>query len=131
MYGFCRATDLGKMIFYFFMQKLKLKSICMFCRSCTSHTGHNKIGFANFGFFYDVISILQITGSKGINLKNLLLLWPLELLKLHTNTLGSCTQALGEKSLHIHTLLRRGKLAGGEVGPEKANKQGGSDWAHV
>jgi hypothetical protein len=69
--------------------------------------------------------ILQVIGSKGKNLKNLLPLKPLELLNLHTNTLGSCTQALRGKSLHIHTLPRRGNLAGGEIGPEEANKQGG------
>jgi hypothetical protein len=57
---------------------------------------HNKIGFAIFGFLYDFILILQVTGSKGKNLKNLLPLKPLELLNIHTNTLGSCTQALGE-----------------------------------
>jgi hypothetical protein len=86
---------------------------------------HNKIGFAIFGFLYDFILILQVTGSKGKNLKNLLPLKPLELLNIHTNTLGSCTQALGEKSLHIHTLPLRGKLADGEVRPEEANKQCG------
>jgi hypothetical protein len=45
------------------MQKLELKSIYMFCRNCSSsHTDPNKIGFVIFGFFYDFISILQVTG---------------------------------------------------------------------
>jgi hypothetical protein len=108
------------------MQKLKLKSIYMFCESCSSsHTEHSKIGFAIFGFVYDFILILQVTGSKAKNWKNLLLLWPQKLLKLHTQALGSCTQALEENPLHSHTLPRWGRLAGGEVGPEEVNKQGG------
>jgi hypothetical protein len=38
--------------FQFFKQKLKLKSIYMLCKSgSSSHTEHNKIGFAIFGFF--------------------------------------------------------------------------------
>jgi hypothetical protein len=46
----------------------------MFCKSCSSsHTEHNKIGFAIFGFVYDLIWILQVTGSKGKNQKNLFL----------------------------------------------------------
>jgi hypothetical protein len=45
------------------MQKLELKSIYVLCRNCSSsHTEHNKIGFAIFGFFYDFISILLVTG---------------------------------------------------------------------
>jgi hypothetical protein len=46
----------------------------------------------------------------------------LKLLKLHKPALGFCTQTLGENSLHNSTLPRRGKLTGGEVGPEEANK---------
>jgi hypothetical protein len=47
--------------FQFFKEKLKLKSIYMFSKSCSSsNTKHNKIGFANFGFFCDFICILQV-----------------------------------------------------------------------
>jgi hypothetical protein len=43
------------------MQKLKLKSIYKFRKSCSSsHTEHNKIGFAIFGFFYDFIWIYKL-----------------------------------------------------------------------
>jgi hypothetical protein len=48
------------------MKTLELKSIYMFCRSCSSrHTEHSKIEFAIIGFFYDFLWILQVTGSKG------------------------------------------------------------------
>jgi hypothetical protein len=115
------------------MQKLKLKSIYMFCESCSSsHTEHSKIEFVIFGFFYDFILILQVTGSKGKNRKNLLLLWPLKLLKLHTQALGSCTQAIEEKSPWQpyppavgQARRRRGRARGGK------QARGMSDWAHV
>jgi hypothetical protein len=46
----------------------------MFYRSCSSsHTEHDKIGFAMVRFFYDFKWILQVTGSKGKNQKNLFL----------------------------------------------------------
>jgi hypothetical protein len=46
------------------MQKLKLKSIYMLCRNCSSsHTEHNKIGFAIFGITYDFICILQVVAE--------------------------------------------------------------------
>jgi hypothetical protein len=36
----------------------------MLCRICRfSHTEHNKIGFAIFGFFYDLIWILQVAAK--------------------------------------------------------------------
>jgi hypothetical protein len=42
------------------MQKMKLKSICMFRESgSSSHTEHIKIGFVIFGFFCDFILNLQ------------------------------------------------------------------------
>jgi hypothetical protein len=42
--------------FSIFHVKLKLKSVYMLCRSySSSHTEHNKIRFAIFGFFYDLI----------------------------------------------------------------------------
>jgi hypothetical protein len=100
------------------MQKLKLKSIYKLCKSCSSrHIEHKKIGFAIFGFFYDLIQILQVTRAKGEKLKNLLLRWPMELLNLHTNTLGSCKTDPRGKTLHTRALARRGKLADGKVGP--------------
>jgi hypothetical protein len=46
------------------MQKLKLKSVYIFCRNCSSsYTEHNKIGFTVFGFFYDFILNLQVTAK--------------------------------------------------------------------
>jgi hypothetical protein len=36
----------------------------MFCRSCSSsYTEHNKIGFARFGFFCELIWILQVAAK--------------------------------------------------------------------
>jgi hypothetical protein len=65
--------------FQFFKKKLKLKSINMLCKSCSSsHTEHNKIGFAIFGFFYKLILNLQSTGPQSKTGKNLLLPNPLE-----------------------------------------------------
>jgi hypothetical protein len=105
------------------MQNLELKSIYMPCRNwSSSYTQHNKIGFAIFGFFYDFILNLQVTGSKSKRWKNLLAHKPSELLKLHNHALGSNTQVLGQNPLHNRTLPWRSKLAGGEVGSEEANK---------
>jgi hypothetical protein len=50
-----------------------------------SHPDHNKIGFASFGFSYDFILILQVTGYKGKNWKNLFLLKPLARFELSQN----------------------------------------------
>jgi hypothetical protein len=61
------------------MYKLKLKSIYKFRKSCSSsHIEHNKIGFAIFGFFYDLIWILQFAGPRGKEHKNLIVEWPLK-----------------------------------------------------
>jgi hypothetical protein len=55
------------------MQKLELKSIYMLCRNCSpSHTKHNRIGFAFFGFFYDFILNLQVIGPKSQTGRNYL-----------------------------------------------------------
>jgi hypothetical protein len=98
----------------------------MLCVSCSSsHTEHNKIGFAFFRFFNELIWNLQVTGSNNKTGKNLLALSPLELLNLHKYALAFNTQAPRETPLPNSTLPRRSRLAGGEVGPGNANKQGG------
>jgi hypothetical protein len=46
------------------MQKLKLKSIYMLWKSCSSgYTEHNKLGFPIFGFFCDFIQFFQVAGK--------------------------------------------------------------------
>jgi hypothetical protein len=71
----------------------------MLCRNCkSSHTEHNKIGFAIFGFFYELIWNLQVTGSLHKTGKNLIALSPLELLNLHNYALAFNTQAPGANS---------------------------------
>jgi hypothetical protein len=47
-------------------------------------------------------------------------------LKLHNHALRTSIKDHGGFWLHNRTLLRWGKLAGGEVGPGKVNKQGES-----
>jgi hypothetical protein len=74
-----------------------------------------KIGFAIFGFFYELILNLQVTGSNHKTGKNILALGPLELLKL--SQLGPCPP-LGPDG--------GGVLAGGEVGHGEVNKRHGS-----
>jgi hypothetical protein len=72
----------------------------MLCKSgSSSHTEHNKIGFAIFGFFYELILNLQSTGPHSKTGKNLLALSPLGLLNLHNYALAFNTQALGDESL--------------------------------
>jgi hypothetical protein len=66
------------------MQQLKLKSIYMLWGSCSSsHIEHNKIGFAIFGFFYDVISNLQGTAITLKRWRNVLHARPCQILKFH------------------------------------------------
>jgi hypothetical protein len=93
----------------------------MFRESCSSsYTEHNKIGFAIFGFFYDFIGILQVTGPKETIYKNLLADRTSDLLKLHNHALGFNTPALG-KSLPSQphppaarqARRRRGRAGGG------------------
>jgi hypothetical protein len=71
------------------MQKLKLKSINKFCKSCSSsHKKHSKIGFAIFGFSYDFIWILQGAVKTLKRGKIIFTHRPLERFKLHNHTLG-------------------------------------------
>jgi hypothetical protein len=71
------------------MQKLKFKSIYMFCRNCSpSHTEHNKIRFAIFGFFYDLMLNLQSAAQTHKGVKTLIASRPLEYLKGYNYTLG-------------------------------------------
>jgi hypothetical protein len=115
------------------MQNLELKSIYVLCRNCSSsYTEHNKIGFAVFGFFYELILNLQVIGSNNKNWKNLLALRPLRLLKLHNQTLAFNTQTLGDKSpsqLYPPAVeqarRRRGRAGGGK------QARGMGDWTHV
>jgi hypothetical protein len=52
----------------------------MLWESCSSsHTEHNKIWFAIFGFFYKLILNLQVTGSIHKTVKNLFAPDPLKL----------------------------------------------------
>jgi hypothetical protein len=115
------------------MQKLELKSIYILCRNCSSsYTERNKIGFEIFGFFYDFILNLQITGSRGKSWKNLLALGPLELSKPYKQTLGFYTQTLENNSpsqsyppAAEQARRRRGWAGGGK------QVRGMSDWTHV
>jgi hypothetical protein len=61
----------------------------MLWESCSfSHTEHNKIGFAIFGLFYELILNLQDTGSIHKTVKNLFSPDPLKLLNSHRKALG-------------------------------------------
>jgi hypothetical protein len=79
MYGFCRNTDLSISHFIFFKQKINLKSIYMLWKSCSSsYTEHNKIRFAIFGFFCDLLWILQVAGKTLKRVRNLFASRPLD-----------------------------------------------------
>jgi hypothetical protein len=70
MCGFCSTTDLGKRDFYFSCKNYSSNVYTSFCKSCrSSPKEHIKIGFANFGFFYDFIWILQATAKKHKGVK--------------------------------------------------------------
>jgi hypothetical protein len=115
------------------MQKFELKSKYVLYKNCSSsYTAHNKIGFATFGFLYELILNLQVTGSNNKNWKNLLALRPLRLLKLHNQTLAFNTQTLGDKSpsqlyppAAEQARRRRGQAGGGK------QAIGMGDWTHV
>jgi hypothetical protein len=62
----------------------------MLWESCSfGHTGHNKIGFAIFGFFYDFIGILQVAAKTHKEVKNHFARGSLESLKDHRYALHS------------------------------------------
>jgi hypothetical protein len=112
--------------FQFFKQKQKLKSIYMLWGSCSfSQTEYNKVGFAIFGFFCELIWNLQVTGSNNKIGKNLLALSPWDFWTFTSMPSHLTRRPLGKTPLHNSTLPRRSKLAGGEVGPGDANTQGG------
>jgi hypothetical protein len=67
-------------------------------RCSYSHTEHNKIGFAIFGFFYELIWNLQVTGPINKTGMNLIALSSLGLLYLHKYALTFNTKAPGENS---------------------------------
>jgi hypothetical protein len=131
MYGFGYTTDLGKGVFYFSCNNLGSK-VYMLCISCSpSHTEHNKIGFAIFGFFYDFIWIFQVTGSNNKTGKNLLALSPLGLLNLHKHALAFNTQAPGENSPSqlYPPAAEQARRRRGRAGESK-QARGKIDWTH-
>jgi hypothetical protein len=104
MCGFGCTIDLVKMVFYFSCKNESSKVYTCFFRSCSSsHIEHNKISFAIFGFFYDFIWILQVTGSKGKTWRIYFYPSPWKDLKPHTTTLGFCTQVpKRSQSSHVY-----------------------------
>jgi hypothetical protein len=105
----------------------------MLRNSCSSsHTKHNKIWFAFFGFFYELILNLQVTGSNNKNWKNLLALRPTRLLKLHNHTLAFNTQTLGDKSPSqlYPPAAEQARRQRGRAGEGK-QARGMGDWTHV
>jgi hypothetical protein len=98
----------------------------MLFRNCSSsHTAHNKIKFAIFGFFYDFICIFQVTSSNNKTGKNLLALSPWDFWTFTNMPSHLTRRPPGKTPLHNSTLPRRSRLTGVEVGPENANEQGG------
>jgi hypothetical protein len=91
------------------MQKLKLKTIYTFCKSCSSSdTEHNKIGFVIIGFFYDFIWILKVAAKTHKRVKNHFAHKPLERLK--------CSQlcpSFAQKALELLGTLQCGPWAKG------------------
>jgi hypothetical protein len=106
------------------MQKLELKSISMLCKSCwPSHTEHNKIGFAIFGFLCDFKWILQFTAKAHQRGRIFLALGSLELFNFTTLPSVLATSPSNPKNPHRGTLDGGRRLAAGVVGPGLANKR--------
>jgi hypothetical protein len=97
--------------FLFFKQKLQLKSIYIFGESCSScYTEHNKIGFAIFGFFWDLLWILQGSAKIQKGVRNFLQTDPWKELQHRNVVLGPGGGAAGR----IPVRLAAG-IAGEEV----------------
>jgi hypothetical protein len=102
--------------FQFFKQKLRLKSIYMLC------TEHNKIGFAIFGFFCELLWNLQVTASFHKTRKNPLALSPRDFWTLTERSLDLALESLKEWNHYGCTLPPRGGLAGGDSRLDLGNK---------
>jgi hypothetical protein len=76
----------------------------MLCKSGrSSYTEHNKIRFAIFGFSYELIWNLQVSGSNNKTGKNLIALSPLGLLNLHNMPSQLTRRPPGQTPLHNST----------------------------
>jgi hypothetical protein len=106
------------------MQKLKLKSIYKFCNSCSSsHTEHNKIGFAFFGLFKILYGFYKLQSTHK-RVKNHFAHRPLERLKW-----SQLCPSFAQKALELHGTLqcspwaKGGGEAGGGDGREKVGEE--------
>jgi hypothetical protein len=101
------------------MQKLKLKSIYMLCRKCSSSdTEHNKIGLAFFGFFCNLICILQLAAETQQRVKKHFARRPLELLNLTELSSVFNTQVPTNTKMQHRGPDGVGELAASEGSPE-------------
>jgi hypothetical protein len=74
IYGLGSTTDLGKRVFYFSCKNYSSKVYTSFAKVVVLVThSTEKLVLHFFGFLYNFIWILQVTGSKGENLKILFL----------------------------------------------------------
>jgi hypothetical protein len=100
----------------------------MLCKSCMfSHTEHNTIGFAIFGFLYDFIWNLQVLFKAHKGVKNLISLRPLETFHFHNSTLSSNNQA-PTRTLPSHIHPQRWGWARCRRGRARAGKQATLDY---
>jgi hypothetical protein len=104
----------------------------MLWESCSSsHTEHNKIGFAIFGFFCELIWILQGAAETHKGVKILITSRPLEDLKAHNHTLGlrqDPWEFLGPCNAVLKPVRRRNSLDSGEAAAEEGRWRGGGRW---
>jgi hypothetical protein len=125
IYGFGSTTDLEKRDSYFSCKNWSPKVCTSFVKVVVLVTQSTAKLVLQFVDFLMILYGFYKTSTKRWKLKNLFLFWPLESFKFHTNTLPSSRKTPRGFWLHSRALPRRGKLAGGEVGPGVVNKQGG------
>jgi hypothetical protein len=103
------------------MQKLNLKIIYMLCKSCrSSHTEHNKIGFAIFGFFCDLLRNLQDPAKTLKGVRSIFRVGPLNFSN-HTTLPFTLIVRPRVQILHRHAPDGGGEFAASDVGPAQAN----------
>jgi hypothetical protein len=95
----------------------------MLCKSCrSSHADHNKIGFAFFEFFCDLLWNLQDPAKTLKGVRSILRLDPWNFSNHTTLPLTLTVRPPEYKILHRHAPDGGGEVAAGDVGPAQANK---------
>jgi hypothetical protein len=128
MYGFCRIIDLGNSHFNFSSKNLSSKVHTCFAEIVVLVTeSTTKLGLRFLDFFTNWYWIYKSLENRAKLGRIFLCLGPWNFWNFTNIPLHLTPRPSGTNPLHNSAFPRRGKLAGGEVGPEEANKRGG--WA--